>query len=118
MYACLTRKQQRDNKKTLTLQHSNEWPLQLSVGLTVHSTFHSKELIDFLHGLCFSVDYRRIIAVETQLANQAIVSIYENEGIFVPRNFITGRHIFFVVNNCDFQEDVLQMVKIHCMVLS
>ena len=105
MYACLTKKQFSSNKKTLTLQHSNEWPFQLSVGLTVHSTFRSKELIDFLHGLCLSVDYRRIIAVETQLANQAVISMYDNQGVFVPRNFIRGRHIFFAVDNCDFQED-------------
>ena len=105
LYACLTRKQQSDNKKTLTLQHSNKWPLQLSVGLTVHHTFPSKELIGFLHGLCLSVDFRRIIAVETQLAHKAIVSMYENESIFVPKNLITGRHIFFAVDNCDFQED-------------
>ena len=105
MYACLTKKQFSSNKKTLSLQHSNEWPLQLSVGLTVHSTFRSKELIDFLHGLCLSVDYRRIIAVETQLANQAVISMYDNQGVFVPRNFIRGRHIFFAVDNCDFQED-------------
>ena len=105
MYACLTKKQFSSNKKTLTLQHSNEWPLQLSVGLTVHSTFRSKELIDFLHGLCLSVDYTRIIAVETQIANQAVVSMYDNQGVFVPRNFIRGRHIFFAVDNCDFQED-------------
>ena len=43
MYACLTKKQFSSNKKTLTLQHPNEWPLQLSVGLTVHSTFRSKD---------------------------------------------------------------------------
>ena len=75
MYACLTKKQFCSNKKTLILLHSNEWLLQLSVGLTVHSTFRSKELIDFLHGLCLSVDYRRIIAVKIQLANQAVVSM-------------------------------------------
>lgn len=105
MYNCLTRKQCSDNKKTLNLKHVNEWPLQLGVGLTVHATFRSKELIAYLHGLGLSVDYKRIISVETQIANQAVVSMYENNGVFVPRNFVPGRHIFFAVDNCDFQED-------------
>ena len=106
MYTCLTRKQLSENKKkTLTLRHSNEWPLQLGVGLTVHATFCSKELIAYLHGLGLSVDYKCIISIETQLANQAVVSMYENDGVFVPRSFVPGRHIFFAVDNCDFQED-------------
>ena len=105
MYTCLTRKQLSDNKKTLVLRHTNEWPLQLGVGLTVHATFCSKELKAYLHGLGLSVDYKRIISVETQIANQAVMSMYENNGLFVPRNFVPGRHIFFAVDNCDFQED-------------
>ena len=105
MYSCLTRKQLSESKKTLALRHSNEWPLQLGVGLTVHATFRSKELIAYLHGLGISVDYKRIISVETKLANQAVVSMYENDGVFVPRSFVPNRHIFFAVDNCDFQED-------------
>ena len=117
MYACLTRKQQRDNKKTLTLQHSNEWPLQMSVGLTVHSTFRSKELIDFLHGLCLSVDFRRIIAVETQLANQAIVSMYEMKAsLFLETSLQEGT--YSLLSTTVTFKKILQIVKIHCMVLS
>ena len=33
--------------------------------------------------------------------------MYENEGVFVPTNFVPGRHIFFAVDNCDFQEDTV-----------
>ena len=105
MYTCLTRKQLSDNKKTLVLQHTNEWLLQLCVGLTVPATSRSKELIAYLHGLGLWVDYKRMISVETQIANQAVMSMYENNGLFVPRNFVPGRHIFFAVDHCDFQED-------------
>ena len=32
--------------------------------------------------------------------------MYEN-GVFVPKIFVPGRHIFFVFDNCDFQEDTV-----------
>ena len=116
MYTCLTRKQLSGNKKTLTLKHSNEWPLHFSVDLTVHSTFRSKELVAFLYDLCLSVDYKRVMAVETQPTNQAVVSMYENEGVFVPTNFVPGWHTFFAVETVTFRK-IPSMVTIRYMVL-
>ena len=70
MYAFKTDKQVSHNPKMEVSPFRHEWPLQLAVDLTLHHTTRSRKLIDFLHGICQSVDYHRILSLETQLANQ------------------------------------------------
>ena len=49
--------------------HRLEWPQLLSVGIAVHQSTRNKKLLEFLHGFGLSVDYTRILRLETQLAN-------------------------------------------------
>ena len=74
MYAFKTDKHVSHNPKmeVAPFRHRHEWPLQLAVGLTLHHATRSRKLIDFLHGICQSVDYRRILRLETKLANSVI----------------------------------------------
>lgn len=104
MYSCLSSKQI-SKKVTATMQSSKEWPLQVGVGLSVHSSFRSKQIIDLLHAMCVSVSYKRILSLETQIANQVIRRMFENDGVYIPKDFVRGRHIFMAIDNCDFQED-------------
>ena len=70
----------------------------------MHQSTRSKKLVDFLHGFGLSVDYSRILRLETQLANSVIESTRE-EGVHLPTNLRKGTFIFFAVDNSDFNED-------------
>ena len=56
-----------------TFRHHREYPLQVGVGLLAHQQMRSKSVIDVLHELGVSVNYARILLIETQLA-QAVLS--------------------------------------------
>lgn len=87
-----------------TFRSSREWPLQLGVGLAVHQSTRSRDLIDLLHSYGLSVDYQRILRIETQLAH-AVTSQMTSEGIYIPQSLQKGRFIFFAIDNSDFNED-------------
>ncbi|KAJ8884907.1 hypothetical protein PR048_011103 [Dryococelus australis] len=46
--------------------------LQIAVGLTVHSVTRSKFLIQFLHSLGSSIEYNKLLRIETQTASEVI----------------------------------------------
>ena len=64
----------------------------------------SKSVIDVLHELGVSVNYARILRIETQLA-QAVLSNSSEHSIFIPPKLCKGQFIFFSVDNSDFSED-------------
>ena len=64
----------------------------------------SKSVIDVLHELGVSVNYARILRIETQLA-QAVLSNSSEHNIFIPPKLCKGQFIFFSVDNSDFSED-------------
>ena len=95
-------------------RHTKDFPLQVNVCLTLHSAFRNKDLVDFFDGLCISIDYRQVIQIENKTANQMIMempSINCTTLLYVPRNFIIGRYIFFAIDNCDFKEDTADEKK-------
>ena len=51
-----------------------------------------------------SVNYVRILRIETQLA-QAVLSNFSEQNIFIPPKLCKGQFIFFSVENSDFSED-------------
>lgn len=87
-----------------TFRTQREWPLQLSIGTAIHQSTRRRQLVDFLHSYGLSVDYSRILQLETQLAN-AICDRYTNEGMYIPPGLVKGRFIFFAIDNSDFNED-------------
>ena len=104
MYSCLSARQV-THKPSTSIRHTREWPQQLAVGLTVHQSFRSEKIIEFLHGLGISVDYKRIIRLENQIANQVINLMRDNQGVYIPQDIVKDRFLFFAVDNCDFAED-------------
>ena len=87
-----------------TFRHQREYPLQVGVGLLAHQKMRSKSVIDVLHELGVSVNYARILRIETQLA-QAVLSNSSEHSIFIPPKLCKGQFIFFSVDNSDFSED-------------
>ena len=85
-------------------RHRHEWHLHPAVGLTLHHTTPNRKLIDFLHGICQSVDYRRILRLETQLAN-AVIEKMKRDGVYIPPMMVQSKFIYFAIENTGFSED-------------
>ena len=63
---CLTERQVQNNKSE-TIQSTREMPEQLAKGLAVHKALRSKEIVNMLHGFRMSVEYNRLLRVESQI---------------------------------------------------
>ena len=87
-----------------TFLHQREYPLQVGVGLLAHQQMRSKSVIDVLHELGVSVNYMRILRIETQLT-KAVLRNLSKQNIFIPPKLWKGQYIFFSVDNSDFSED-------------
>jgi len=58
-----------------------------------------------LHGFGMSVEYNRLLRVESQIEASVLKRMEQNDGLFLPPYIIEGRHIFFAIDNVDFAED-------------
>ena len=52
-----------------------------------------------------SVNYNRVLRVETQIEASVLKRIEQNDGVYLPPDVVVGRHVFFAVDNVDFCED-------------
>ena len=52
-----------------------------------------------------SVDYNRVLRVETQIEASVFKRIEQNDRVYLPPDVVVGRHVFFAVDNVDFCED-------------
>lgn len=96
---------ERQVKTSQSLRATREMPQQLAIGLAIHQAIRSKEVVNFLHGFGLSVEYNRILRVETQVEKSVIQRMERNDGIFIPPDVVSGRWVFFAVDNVDFAED-------------
>ena len=104
MSMCLTERQI-GNKKSDAIKSSREMPQQLAVGLAVHQSVRSKELINLLCGFGMSVEYNRLLRVESQIEASVLKRMEHNDRLFLPPAIVNGRHVFFAIDNVDFAED-------------
>ena len=63
---------QAQNTKTQTLRLNHEMPQQVAIGLTIHQATRSKKIVNILHGFGISVEYNRILRLETQMARSVL----------------------------------------------
>ena len=80
-------------------------PQQLAVGLAFHQATRSKELVFMLNGFGMSVEYNRLLRVEAQIEASVLQKMQCNNGVYPPSDVVKERHVFFAVDNVDFQED-------------
>lgn len=101
---CLSDRQVK-HKKSETTRMTAEMPQQLAIGLAVHQAVRSKELISLLHGFGMSVDYNRVLRVESQIESNVLQRMEQNDSVYLPPDIVKGRHVFFAIDNVDFAED-------------
>lgn len=93
------------NQKSEVLRVAKEMPQHLAIGLAIRQAIRSKELVNFLHGFGMSVEYNRILRVEAQIEKHTLRRMERSDGLYIPPDFVPGRHVFFAVDNVDFAED-------------
>ena len=80
-------------------------PQQLAVGLAVHQATRSKNLVNMLHGFGMSVEYNRVMRVESQIEATVLQRMEDDGGMYIPPDVVKNRHVFFAIDNVDFAED-------------
>jgi hypothetical protein len=60
-----------------------------------------------LHGFGMSVEYNRLLEVESQIETSVLKRMKQNNGLFLPANIVEGRHVFFAIDYVDFAEEYL-----------
>ena len=70
-------------------QACNEFgPQQLAVGLAIHQSIRSKEMVNMLHGFGMSVEYNRLLRVESQIE----ASVLKRGCSFVAQHYQDGTY--------------------------
>ena len=80
---CLSDRQVK-HKKSETSRMTAEMPQQLAIGLAVHQAVRSKEFISLLHGFGMSVDYNRVLRVESQIESNVLQRMEQNDSVYLP----------------------------------
>ena len=86
-------------------RHHNENPLVVGIGLKVHQATRSKTEVNILHKFGYSINYERVLRIETQLAHAVLKRAAQNNGLYIPETLVKGRFLFFAIDNVDFAED-------------
>ena len=85
--SCLTERQI-GNKKSEVIKSTREMPQQLAVGLAIHQSIRSKEMVNMLHGFGMSVEYNRLLRVESQIE----ASVLKRGCSFVAQHYQDGTY--------------------------
>lgn len=104
MYECLSERQVKKGKTT-TSKKTRDYPLQVGVGLTVHANTRSKFLVQLMHSLGCSIEYSKVLRLETSIAEEVMRRMDGYGGVYIPPEFVTGRFMYCAVDNIDFLED-------------
>ena len=98
-------KHQVRRKSTQTLKTARRMPQQLAIGVAIRQAIRSKKVIKISHGFGKSVEYNILLRMESQIAISQVKRMMDNDGLYLPPDFILGRCIFFAVDIVDFAED-------------
>ena len=58
-----------------------------------------------MHSVGCSVEYNKVLRLETQLANAVLRQMEDNDGLYIQHDLVKGRFIFCAADNLDFLED-------------
>ena len=83
----------------------SETPFAVGLGLHVHKETRSKKIINCLSDLRLSIDYDRVIKIETEISNSVTDIINKNNGVYVPHTILKDKAIHFAIDNADFHND-------------
>ena len=97
----------RSSNASNNVGHSNttETPFSVGLALHIHKETRSKKLIECLSELNLSINYKKLVKIQTEIANSVAAQIHYNNGVYIPPNITTGRRLHFAIDNTDFKND-------------
>ena len=96
---------QASNKSNHARNH--EMPQQLAIGVAIRQATRGKNVINLLHKFGVSVSYDRVLRLEAQIAGTVLSEMEEYNGLYIPHDIVSNKHVFFAVDNVDFAEDTV-----------
>ena len=84
---------------------TKETPFAVGLGLLIHKKTRSKNLVNILSDFNLSINYDKVLSIETALANAVIKKMEDNNGVYVPPTIQHDSPVYFAVDNCDFHND-------------
>ena len=102
-YSQLRYKPTSDSNKTF--YNIKETPFSNGLGLLIHKKTRSKDIANILASLTLSINYKKVLRIEADIANAVIQRALENNGVYVPPSIQAGLPAYFVVDNCNFKTD-------------
>ena len=110
---CISERQAR-LKSSASFRKTRITPQEIAAAVVVRQSFRSKKVINVLSRFNMCANYTYLIKLENRIANTVLEKMIENGGNYIPHDFVTKRHIFFAVDNVDFQEDTMSgKVSLH-----
>ena len=82
------------NRKAQTIRCTREMPQQVAIALSVHKATRRNKIINVLHDFGVSIEYNRLLRIESQLADAILSRLLTNDNMFTPADFVRGRHLF------------------------
>ena len=83
----------------------SETPLTFGLGLHLHKSIWSKDLVELMPDLGLGISYNKTIEIENSIADSVTQRTNENKRVFIPSNIVKSVPIHFAIHNCDFKNE-------------
>ena len=83
----------------------SETPLTVGLGLHLHKSTWSKDLLELMSVLDLRTSYDKIIKIENSIADSVTQRIKTINRVYIPSNIVRGIPIHFTIENCDLKND-------------
>ena len=107
-FACAYKSDQQVSYKTkhedVAFKHHTETPLNVGLALNVHKNTRSKSLVEKLSQLDLTVPYKKVMEIETAMANTVLEKTKSMGGVFRPPWLVNDIFVWFALDNIDFLE--------------
>ena len=115
--SCLTDRQVKRNSSA-PFRKSRDTPREIASGIIRHST-GSKKVVNILSRLEMSSNYAYLIKPEKRIGHAVLEKMIEDGGNYIPPDFVSGRYIFFAIDNVDFREDTMSgQITLHATAMA
>ena len=88
----------------VTFKHHTETPLNVGLALNVHKNTRSKSLVEKLSQLDLTVPYKKVMEIETAMANAVLEKMKSMGGVYRPPWLVNDMFVWFALDNVDFLE--------------
>lgn len=88
----------------VAFRHRFETPLNVGLALDMHKNTRSKYLVEKLGQLDLAISYRKLMEIETGLANSVLQQMDSFEGVCLPPWLVKDKFVWFALDNIDFLE--------------